>query len=275
MAGGMGSLGKFVAGAILAAPAILLALGHEPAKAQGAPSSVTTPSAAGKPPPEAPPPAITAEVTGFRSARFGMSDEQVREAVKRDFDVDAKDVKKLRNEVQKTDILAVEVENLVPGSGTSIVFYIFGFTSKRLIHVNVVWGRLAQQQTPPASLVNTGTILQNYFKNLGLAVSAGAPANNQITLFQGFDEKKRAIQLVLEVAPIATEKPGDGKASDAKPTDPKAAAKPAAKPPQPAAAGKPAQGAAQPAQMVATSLKLSYIESVSNPDIYIVPKGKF
>jgi hypothetical protein len=236
---------------------------------------VTTPSAAGKPPPEAPPPAITAEVTGFRSARFGMSDEQVREAVKRDFDVDAKDVKKLRNEVQKTDILAVEVENLVPGSGTSIVFYIFGFTSKRLIHVNVVWGRLAQQQTPPASLVNTGTILQNYFKNLGLAVSAGAPANNQITLFQGFDEKKRAIQLVLEVAPIATEKPGDGKPSDAKPTDPKAAAKPAPKPPQPAAAGKPAQPAAQPAQMVATSLKLSYIESVSNPDIYIVPKGKF
>ncbi|MDF3075713.1 MAG: hypothetical protein K0S54_3380 [Alphaproteobacteria bacterium] len=265
------------AGAALIAPAILLAAVDLPVRAQGTPSAVTPPSAAGKPPAETVPQAITAEVTGFRSARFGMTDEQVREAIKRDFDVDAKDVKKLRNEVQKTDILAIQVENLVPGSGTSLVFYIFGYSTKRLIHINVVWGRMAQQTVTPASLVNTGTILQNYFKNLGLAVTQGGSTRNQVTLFQGFDEKKRVIQLVMEIAPMAPAKP-EGKAADAKTPDPKAAAKPAAKPTlpaQPAQAGKPADGKAESAQYVATSLMLSYVESVANPDIYTVPKGKF
>ncbi len=265
------------------APALFFAGGDFSVQAQGTPPSTgTAPSAAGKPPAQTVPQAITAEVVGFRSARFGMTDEQVKEAIKRDFDIDAKDVKKLRNDVQKTDILAVQVENLVPGSGTSIVFYIFGYSSKKLIHVNVVWGRLAQQTVTPATLVNTGTILQNYFKNLGLATIQGPSTTSQVTLYQGFDEKKRAIQLVLEVSPAAVDKPADSKAADAKPADAKAAdakaagAKPAAKPtsPTPTPAGKPGD-AKTPTTYIATSLKLSYIENVSSPDVYTVPKGKF
>lgn len=262
-----------LAGAMAIAPALFFAAGSFQAQAQGTPPSTgTSPSAAGKPPAQTVPQAITAEVTGFRTARFGMTDEQVREAIKRDFDVDAKDVRKLRNEVQKTDILAVQVENLVPGSGTSIVFYIFGYASKKLIHVNVVWGRLAQQTVLPATLVNTGTILQNYFKNLGLATTQGASSTSQVTLFQGFDEKKRAIQLVLEVAPATPEKPADAKAADAKATGAKPGAKPAAPAPTPAA--KPTDPKT-PTTYIATSLKLSYIENVSTPDVYTVPKGKF
>jgi hypothetical protein len=260
---------KALAGAALLAPALLLG---GSALAQGNnPSAVTQPSAAGKPPAQVAPQAITAEVTGFRSARFGMSEEQVREAIKRDFDIDAKDVKKLRNEVQKTDIIGVQVDDLVPGSGTSLVFYIFGYSSKRLIHVNVVWGRLAQQTTPPASLVNTGAILQGYFKNLGLAAGPTPSTTAQVTLFQGADEKKRTIQLVIELAPVAPEKKPQA-AAPAKPADPKAArpAQPAASAQQPAA-----DKAGDTQQFVATSLRLSYVESMSNPDIYTVPKGKF
>lgn len=271
------SVFKLLAGAVLIAPALIVCgQGDWSAHAQGAPpSAVTPPSATGKPPAETVPQAITAEVTGFRSARFGMTDDQVREAIKRDFDIDAKDVKRLRNEVQKTDILAVQVENLVPGSGTSIVFYIFGYKSKRLIHVNVVWGKLAQQTVPPASLVNTGTILQNYFKDLGLAAGPVGASTTQITLFQGYDEKKRAIQLLLEISPLPPTKTEAAKPGDAKgaKTDGKAAPQAAPKPtPQASGSG----GAkADTSQYVATSLKLSYIESLSNPDIYTVPKGKF
>lgn len=263
-----------LAGAMAIAPALFFAGGDFSVQAQGTPPSTgTSPSAAGKPPAPTVPQAITAEVTGFRTARFGMTDEQVREAIKRDFDIDAKDIKKLRNEVQKTDILAVQVENLVPGSGTSVVFYIFGYASKKLIHVNVVWGRQAQQTVAPATLVNTGTILQNYFKNLGLATTQGPTTTSQVTLYQGFDEKKRAIQLVLEVSPVAPEKSADPKPADPKSADPKAAAaKPPAKPVSPAA--KPADAKA-PTTYIATSLKLSYIENVSTPDVYTIPKGKF
>lgn len=263
-----------LAGAMAIAPALFFVAGDFSVQAQGTPpSTVTSPSAAGKPPAQTVPQSITAEVVGFRSARFGMTDEQVKEAIKRDFDIDAKDVKKLRNDVQKTDILAVQVENLVPGSGASMVFYIFGYASKKLIHVNVVWGRQAQQTVAPATLVNTGTILQNYFKNLGLATTQGPSTTSQVTLYQGFDEKKRAIQLVLEVSPVAPEKPADPKAADAK----AAGAKPAAKPTSPAStpAAKPTDAKTPPKQYIATSLKLSYIENVSAPDVYIIPKGKF
>lgn len=272
--GSHGSVFRLMAGAVLIAPALFVCSQLDwSAHAQGAaPSAVTPPSAVGKPPAETVPQAITAEVTGFRSARFGMTDEQVKEAIKRDFDIDAKDVKKLRNEVQKTDILGVQVENLVPGSGTSIVFYIFGYKSKRLIHINVVWGKLAQQTVPPGTLVNTGTILQNYFKNLGLAAGPVGATSNQITLFQGYDEKKRAIQLLLEVSPVPQDKKDGAKAGDAKApkTEVKPATKPAQQPP-----GKPGEVKGEPTQYIATSLKLSYIESLSNPDIYVVPKGKF
>lgn len=263
-----------VAGAMAIAPALSFVAGDFSVQAQGTtPSTVTSPSAAGKPPAQTVPQAITAEVVGFRTARFGMTDDQVKEAIKRDFDIDAKDVKKLRNDVQKTDILAVQVENLVPGSGTSVVFYIFGYASKKLIHVNVVWGRLAQQKVTPATLVNTGTILQNYFKNLGLATTQGPSTTSQVTLYQGFDEKKRAIQLVLEVSPAVVEKPADPKVADAKGAGAKPAAKPASPGPTPAA--KPADGKTPSKQYIATSLKLSYIENVSAPDVYVIPKGKF
>ncbi len=243
--------------AIAAAVVLTIATSLAPAWAQ---SQSAPPSAAGKqaaPLPEQ----VTAEVTGFRSARFGMTMEQVQEAIRQDFDIAAKDIGRQRNELQKTEVLSVDIDNLVPGSGRATVFYLFGYASKKLIHVNVVWGRQARHDAAPATLVNTGRILQQYFVGQGFAregrlVNKAANAG-QIVLFQGFDDRKRAVQLILEMSEVPVPKQADARQSSGKPPSKTDAAKPAEK------------------QVVASTLRLSYIENVTNPDIYRVPKGKF
>ena len=246
--------------ALSIAPALVLAASFGSAFAQAGPSSAPPASATGKKT-ETLPQSVTAEVAGFRSARFGMTMAQVQEAIMRDFAVTAKDIGKLENDLQKTDILSVTVEDMVPGSGRATVYYLFGYASKKLIHVNVVWGRQARHDAAPAVLVNTGRILQQYFVGQDFAregrIVNKAAGGGQIVLFQGFDEKKRAVQLTLEMSPIPTTKPADGKQSTAKPAGADKDSKPDAKP------------------LIASSLLLSYIENVTNPDIYRVPKGKF
>lgn len=272
-----------IAALALTMPAFFLAQSGGPAAAQGAPPATppatVAPPSAGRPPAATLPQVVTAEVSGFRSARFGMTSEQVQEAIKRDFDIDAAKIGKLKNNLQKTDIQAIQVEELVPGSGTSMVFYVFGYSSQRLVHVNVVWGRQAQQTVPPATLVNTGRILQQYFLGQGFAkegqVVNQALAGNQILLFQGFDEKKRAVQLVLDMTPVAPAKPADAKKAPAPAKPGEKSAPAAASGAKPAAQAGQAQEGGQQVQLVATSLRLSYIESMTNPDIYRIPKGKF
>ena len=252
------------------ASGLVLAVSQAAALAQGSGASSTSAASPAGRPAASLPQSITVEVAGFRSARFGMTGDQVLAAIRRDFDVEAKDVRRLTNELQKTDIFAVEVDDLVPGSGRSVIFYLFGFASKKLIHVNVVWGQLAQQKVAPATLVNTGRILQQYFVGQGFDRSSQVvnqqAQGGQIVLFQGFDEKKRAVQLVLDMVAAAGEQAE-------KPTDTKQATAAATKP-SPSDGGSDA-GKSNAIQAVASSLRLSYIENVSNPDIYKVPKGKF
>ena len=281
--------------AALAAWQILPAIA-QPAPTPGAPAVVPIPAPAGTPapgtpaappvpsgqtPPALPPPAITADVSGFRSARFGMTQEQVREAIKSDFGIEAKDVKAGNNDQEKTKYIAVQVSNLVPDSGMALVTYLFGYTSQRLIQVNVVWGKLAGQEAKPAELVTTGRLLQQYFVGQGFArdtmIVNRTTNTGAVVLFNGFDEKKRSVLLVLDTmavplhpdapppAPAPAPPPG-AKAPAGKP-DPKAPAKPAD--------GKPTDKKQPEMQLVAASLRLSYIENAVNPDVFRIQRGKF
>src|SRR5262245_63465003 len=60
------------------------------------------------------------EVTGFRDARFGMTEAEVRAAVKKSFAVKDADIKTSANPTEGTTILIVRVDSLdtSPGSAT-------------------------------------------------------------------------------------------------------------------------------------------------------------
>lgn len=236
------------------------------------PAASPPPAAAPVPAPVTQPPPVTADVSGFRSARFGMSEEQVLEAIKTDFNVDDKDARRGANDQEKTKYIAIQVPNLVPDSGLALVTYIFGYRSHKLIQVNVVWGRTADRNQPGAELVTTGRLLQQYFVGQGFArdtmVVNRATKAGSIILFNGFDDKKRSVMLILDTVAVPVK-------DDAPPAPPAPPAK--GKPPaKGGTAGKPGDKKPPPEmQLVASGLRLSYIENVVSPDIFRIQRGKF
>ncbi len=220
------------------------------------------------PPVPAPSQAATADVSGFRSARFGMTQDQVREAIKADFSSEESEIKQGTNDQEKTRFLAVRIANLVPDSGMAVITYIFGYSSQKLIQVNVVWGKLAGGDPLPAELVSTGRLLQQYFLGQGFVrstiVANRGTSNGSVILFNGFDDKKRSVMLVLDTMAV----PGDSASAP----PPKGQAKPPAK----SADTKPGDKKTPPEmQLVASGLRLSYIENAANPDIFRIQRGKF
>jgi hypothetical protein len=142
------------------------------------------------------------EVTGFREARFGMTEPQVREIAKNSFRVDDGQMTLTTDVVSGTVKLIVHAQALEPGLGEGRIEYLFGFTEHKLFQVNVVWGL---DTNPP--LNNTGMIagavrLQRYFAGFAWAsrsVRTAVPIDERsILLFSGNDGKNGAVFLVAD-----------------------------------------------------------------------------
>ena len=142
------------------------------------------------------------------------------------------------NSNEKTVTLSINAKDLLTGSGSSKVFYILGYKSRRLIHVNVVWGRPIEKKPNAEKVVSTANQLRNYFaqkryqKN-GFALNAQL-GEGVILVFQGKDKKGRAARLLLS----------NPKNKDSK-------------------AGK------------NITLTLSYIETPEDPDVFKIKDGDF
>jgi hypothetical protein len=143
------------------------------------------------------------EVTGFRDARFGMTEPEVRAAVKKSFAVKDADIKTAANPTEGTTLLIVRVDSLDPGPGPATITYIFGNKSKKLIQVNVAWGEDASNKPADANaIIGAGTRLERYFQGFSWrkdTTRVGVPVGeNTVVLFAGEDEKKGAVRLVVD-----------------------------------------------------------------------------
>jgi hypothetical protein len=187
------------------------------------------------------------EVTGFRDARFGMTEQEVRGLIARDFAAKSADVTSNLNPVEGTTVLTAKVASLDPGPGPAVVAYIFGYTSKRLIQVNVAWGDESAEKSDPNAMMAAGTRLERYFAGYAWSkdtTRAGIPVGpNTVVLFSGEDGKTGAVRLILDGVKYQMER--DGKESTS--PDPKG-------PPK---------------------LLINYIANRDNPDVAKIEKGKF
>ena len=174
----------------------------------------------------------------FGLPTFGYKEGDVFSAIKKDFKINKKDVSRVINQQEKTVTLGIDTKDLLAGSGPSKIFYILGYKSKRLIHVNVTWGRPIQKKFNPQAVVSTANQLRNYFaqkkyqKN-GFALNAQL-GEGVILVFQGKDKKGRAARLLL-----SNPKNKDGEAGEN------------------------------------ISLTLSYIEKPEDPDVFKIKDGDF
>ena len=194
--------------------------------------------------PQSQPPAATgvqkpvADIQGFRSAKFGMDEASVRKAIASDFGIKDDKIQREEHPTEKTTILAASVENLLPDSGSSVVTYVLGYRSKKLVQVNVIWPK--GEDIP---LGNTAIILRNYFLSMQFppdsAVADAQLQDGSILAFRGTDQRGHMVAVLFQPTP----KPK----KDDKEQKPKNVA----------------------------SLHLSYVESPNKPDVFTLEPGKF
>jgi hypothetical protein len=192
----------------------------------------------------APPAGPPAQIAGFRQARFGMNEEQVRQAIRKDFPAAATKLTSAVHPSEKTTVLSLSVLDLLPHTGNARISYILGYRSKKLGQVNVVWtsdSTAAGDET----IVGIANSLRDYFASENFkpdsVVANHQLAPNAILVFRGSDEQKRTVLLVL--SGVAASARSEDKDKKERPTP--------------------------------LTLELSYVDDPAHPDIFKIGKGQF
>lgn len=187
------------------------------------------------------PPAATALVEGFRQARFGMSEPEVRQAIRRDFPAAAGRLSRATHPRERTTVLSVAVGDLLPDAGPAQLSYILGYVSKRLVQVNVAWSSDGRTAARDEAVVAGANALRDHFQAWRWAPSDEVVANQQVgahtfLVFRAAQADGRTVLLLLS--------------------------------------GVAAAGRADPASPPLT-LQLSYIRDRKTPDIFRIESGRF
>jgi hypothetical protein len=180
-----------------------------------------------------------ANIDGFRSAKFGTSMKNVKNAIYKDFQLRGSKVSTIKHPTEQTQSLGITVEQLLPNSGKARIVYVFGYKTNKLIQVNVLLGHPVDTSVTPQQIVDSGNILGNHFfkkryQEDGLVAHARLN-DGSILIFRGKDQKGRMVLLHL---------------SNPQPND------------------KNSEG-------IKMTLSLSYIEKPGRPDAYQLEDGAF
>jgi hypothetical protein len=160
-------------------------------------------------PANAPPPTVSDtpvattsfELDGFRSAKFGMTQDKVKAAIKADFGVSGEAVVPGTNDAERTQLLTVTVPDLLPNGGKAQVSYVFGYASKTLIQVGVLWSAAIDPSVDAAKLYANSDVLVVHFTAQGYVPSTirtGVVLDNGILLFRGEDKDGHATILLMQ-----------------------------------------------------------------------------
>jgi hypothetical protein len=196
-----------------------------------APGSVVSPPGADAAP--------VADVKGFRSALFGMSEADVRAAAAKDFGVSADALKSMQNGAEHTQALILKAQDVLPEGGAAEIAYVLGYKSKKLIQVSITWSKTTDDKLTPERLTSNAESLRTYFLKAGYkpeTIVNNAPVSNGLLLFRGSDGAGHTTALVLE---------GAFSGDKAHPT------------------------------LSPSGLSLFYLADAKNPDVYRIQPGKF
>jgi hypothetical protein len=181
-----------------------------------------------------------AQVDGFRSAKFGMTDVDVRAAIAKDFNLKGDAIREQPNPAERTMVLVVKVPDLLPGGGTAEVSYVFGYESKKLIQTSISWSKATDDKMTPEQLFSNSSVLRSHFLSEGFkpdTIATNMPINNGILMFRGSDAKDHTAMLILQ--------------------------------------GTMDQGQNNQRILTPTALLLFYVADAKAPDIYRLPPGSF
>ncbi|HET6197338.1 MAG TPA: hypothetical protein VFE12_16370, partial [Acetobacteraceae bacterium] len=133
-----------------------------------------------------------------------MTEPQVKSAISKDFKLGPDKIKDEENLAERTRALSIVVSDLLEGAGAAKVAYIFGYSTKKLIQVNVLWGTaiagaltLAGDVTVDGTNGTVNLTSAGAIDQTGGAIIAGAVTGssvggtdldgaNQVGVFSGF-----------------------------------------------------------------------------------------
>ncbi len=146
------------------------------------------------------------QVEGFRSAKFGMSEAEVRRAIQIDFNVRDSAIVRTTNTTELTTVLTITAQDVLPDVGKVKIVYTLGYAHKSLFQVRLLWGASVSDTSPTATNVLAGAKrLQSYFVTQTFPAEGRAidtqMADGINLLFQGFDGKGRMVQLQYGTTP--------------------------------------------------------------------------
>jgi hypothetical protein len=185
------------------------------------------------------PEAVKAEILGFRSARFGMGEDELRKAIGADFSK-AEAIKVEENALLRTRQLTLKVPDLLPKGGTAQLVYTLGYVSQKLIQVDVLWSKAIDAALKPEVLIGNATLLRANFERQSFrpdSVAVNVPHKDGVVMFQAADARNRMVQLVMF--------------------------------------GKWGERKGDQAQLTPTELHLSYLADPANPDVFKLQPGQF
>ncbi|MBR1126827.1 hypothetical protein [Bradyrhizobium iriomotense] len=171
------------------------------ATAAGAAPAAAAPAAAATEAPSAGVDDKTKAIDGFRSAKFGMSEADVRAAMTRDFNAKPDAIKAQDNASELTHSILLSVPELLPNGGTAELSYVFGYKSKSLIQVGAVWSKGTDTAMTPEKLFSNANILRAHFMGEGFkpdSIAVNMPVAGGIVMFRGSDAKDRSVILLLQ-----------------------------------------------------------------------------
>jgi hypothetical protein len=143
-----------------------------------------------------------AVIDGFRSAKFGMNEKQVLRAITKDFNFPKSKVGRLVTPKDKATALFIHLPKLLEFGGPADVVYLIEYNSKRLIQVNIDWGKGVTENYTAEDVINAANFLRNHFtkkkyKRKGIAVNSKLN-DTTLIVFRGLDAKDRMILLRLK-----------------------------------------------------------------------------
>lgn len=142
------------------------------------------------------------DVTGFRTVRFGMTEPEVRAAARESFGAKDDEMTVRGNAVEGTSMLIVHVPLLEPDLGEGRVVYVFGYGSRKLIQVNVIWGEDTNPPPDDSGMIAGALRLKSHFLRFrwkaGSVRDGVAIGDNAVLLFSGEDVKSGVVRLVIE-----------------------------------------------------------------------------
>ena len=147
------------------------------------------------------------EITGFRSARFGMNEDEVRAAVARDFKDQATLLQPAHHPDPRFSMLVLPLPSLEPGPGAAGVTYLFDAARHKLVQVNVLWSTGDKPgEADRTRMATAGMQLADYFRKLAWrpdAATMGVPLGaDGLVLFSGIDAHKAMVEVTLTGVPL-------------------------------------------------------------------------